>query len=180
MLINISQDYKVVIPTYSYHHIIMKLIIIRLDWANKSSPMSEGVMEIQIYGQPCMGINLTTRHTQTHRPPRVVTIHDAVKETIRAHLTLVHIFHAHASPDTPWVVNTLFHCTPVRYSRIASSSATHDTTRFGDSICPACVSIFQTLVHSDPTDTGLNWHKRGLPPWTSEFRIQPTLNFPIP
>jgi hypothetical protein len=28
----------------------------------------------------------------------------------------------------------------VRYDRIASISATHDTTQFGDSICPICIS----------------------------------------
>jgi hypothetical protein len=35
------------------------------------------------------------------------------------------------------------------------------------------------LVHSDPTDMGLNRHRRGLPPWCSEFTIQTTLNLPI-
>jgi hypothetical protein len=47
-LINISHDYKVVINPYSYHHIIMKLIIQRLNTVNKPSPMSEGVAEIRI------------------------------------------------------------------------------------------------------------------------------------
>jgi hypothetical protein len=43
----------------------------------------------------------------THTGPedlRVAIIHDAVKETIRAHLTIVHVFHAYASAasaDTP-------------------------------------------------------------------------------
>jgi hypothetical protein len=45
-LINISHDYKVVINPYSYHHIIMKLIILRLDSVNKQSPIFEGVAEI--------------------------------------------------------------------------------------------------------------------------------------
>jgi hypothetical protein len=45
---------------YSYHHIIMKLIILRLNTANKPSPISEGVAEIRINNQPCKGINLTT------------------------------------------------------------------------------------------------------------------------
>jgi hypothetical protein len=31
-----------------------------LDSANKPSPISEGVTEIQINSQPCKGINLTT------------------------------------------------------------------------------------------------------------------------
>jgi hypothetical protein len=59
-LIKISHDYKVVINPYSYHHNIMKLIILHLDAANKPSPMSEGVTDIQINSQPCKGINLTT------------------------------------------------------------------------------------------------------------------------
>jgi hypothetical protein len=86
----------------------------------------------------------------------VETVHDAVKETIMAHLTLVHVFHAYASVDIPWVAHALSHCTPVRYGRIASVSAAHDTTKFGDSICLVCISTFQMLVHSDLTDTGLN------------------------
>jgi hypothetical protein len=77
----------------------------------------------------------------------VTTIHDEVKETIRAHLTLVHIFHAYASVDTPWVAHALSHFTSVRYARIASVSAAHDATQFGDSICPVCVNTFKCLFN---------------------------------
>jgi hypothetical protein len=42
--------------------------------------------------KPCKGNNLTTRHTRARRAPWVATVHNAVKETIRAHLTLVHVF----------------------------------------------------------------------------------------
>jgi hypothetical protein len=66
----------------------MKVELLRLGVANKPSPISDGVMEIRINNQPCKGINLTTRHTQARRAPRVATIHDEVKETIRALLTL--------------------------------------------------------------------------------------------
>jgi hypothetical protein len=59
-----SHHYKVVINPYSYHHIIMKLIILCLNTANKPSPRSEGVTEIRINSQPCKGINLTAWHTQ--------------------------------------------------------------------------------------------------------------------
>jgi hypothetical protein len=86
-----------------------------------------------------------------------------------AHLTLVNVFHAYASADTPWVAHALSHYTSVRYDRIAFVSVAHDATQFGDSICPVCVSTFQMLVYSDPTDTGLNQHRRGLPPWSSKF-----------
>jgi hypothetical protein len=154
-LININHDYNVVIDPYSYHHIIMKLIILRLDSANKPSPISEGVTEIRINSQPCKGINLTIRHTQARRAPRVATVHDAVKEMIRAHLTLVHVFHMYASVDTPWVAHALSDYTPVRYGTIASVSVVHNATRYGDSICPVCVRTIQMLVHSDPTNVGL-------------------------
>jgi hypothetical protein len=125
----------------------MKVELLRLNTVNKSSPMSEGVVEIQINNQPCKGINLTTRHTHAWRAPRVSTIHDEVKEMIRAHLTLVHVFHAYASTDTPWVAYALSHFTSVRYGRIASVSAAHDATQFGDSICPVCISTFKCLFN---------------------------------
>jgi hypothetical protein len=72
----------------------------------------------------------------------VATVHDTVKETIRTHLTLVHVFHAYASTDTPWVTHALSHYTPVRYGMIASVSAAHDVTQFEDSKCSVCVIIF--------------------------------------
>jgi hypothetical protein len=141
-LINISHDCNIVINPYSSYHSIMKLIILCLDSTNKPSPISEGVTEIRINSQPCKGINLTTRHTQAWRASRVATVHNAVKETIRAHLTLVHIFHAYASVDTPLVAHALSHYTPVRHGRIASVSAVHDITQFGDFIYPVYVSTF--------------------------------------
>jgi hypothetical protein len=58
----------------------------------------------------------------------VATIHVEVKETIRVHLTLVHVFHVYASMDTPWVAHELSHFTSVRYGRIAFISAAHDAT----------------------------------------------------
>jgi hypothetical protein len=72
------------------------LIILHLDAVNKTSPISEGVAKIQINNQPRKGINLTTQQTQARRTPQVATVHDAIKETTRAHLTLVHVFHAYA------------------------------------------------------------------------------------
>jgi hypothetical protein len=103
----------------------------------------------------------------------VAIVHDAIKETIRAHLTLVHIFHVYVSVDTPWVAHALSHYTSVRYGRIVSVSVAHNTTQFGDSICPICVSTFQMLIHLDPIDAGLKRHRQGLPPWSSEFHIRP-------
>jgi hypothetical protein len=66
----------------------MKVELLCLNTANKSSLISEGVAEIRINNQPCNCINLTTRHTQDRRTPRVATVHDTVKESGRV-LTLV-------------------------------------------------------------------------------------------
>jgi hypothetical protein len=93
----------------------------------------------------------------------VATIHDEVKATIRAHLTLVHVFHAYASADAPWVAHALSYFTSVRYDRIASISVAHDATQVGDSICPVCVSTFKYLFIRTQstqalTDTGGGYH----------------------
>jgi hypothetical protein len=82
----------------------------------------------------------------------VAIVHYAFKETIRAHLTLVHVFHTYASVDTPLVAHALSHYTPVRYGRIDSVSAAHDTTQFGDSISPVCVSTFTNHSKSQQTE----------------------------
>jgi hypothetical protein len=145
-LIIINPDYNVVIDPYSYHHIIRKFIILRLDSANKPSPISEGVAEIGINSQPCKVINLTTGHTQARRAPRVAIVHDAVKEMMRVHLTLVHVFHMYASVDTPWVAHALSYYTPVRYSRIAFISVAHDATQFEDSM--SCMRQYSSNVCS--------------------------------
>jgi hypothetical protein len=57
ILIIINHDYNIVIDSYSYHHIIIKLIILHLNTMNKPSPMSEGVAETRISNQPCKDIN---------------------------------------------------------------------------------------------------------------------------
>jgi hypothetical protein len=156
----------------------MKLELLHLGAANKPSPISEGVMEIPINSQPCMGINLTTRHTQAQRVPRVATIHVTIMEMIRAQLTLVHIFHAYALVDISWVAHALSHCTSIRYGRIASVSVAHDATKFGDSICPICISTFKCLlIRIQPmralTDTGRGYHL-GAP----NFRSDHSSSFP--
>jgi hypothetical protein len=94
----------------------------------------------------------------------VATVHNAVKETIRAHLTLMHVFHVYASADTPWVAHALSHCIPIRYGRIASVSVTHEATQF---VGPHKISY--ALVHNSNMLTGAkrsvpNQHRWGLPP----------------
>jgi hypothetical protein len=95
----------------------------------------------------------------------VAIVHDKVKETIMPHLTLVHVFHAYASTDTPWLAHALSRWTPIRYGRIAFVSATHDATQFvGPQEIRYALVHHSNLVHLDPTDAGLNRHRRGLPP----------------
>jgi hypothetical protein len=65
--------------------------------------MSEGVTDIRINNQPCKSINLTARHTEARRAPRVAIVHDAVKESDRVLPHPSAIFHAYASANTLWV-----------------------------------------------------------------------------
>jgi hypothetical protein len=94
-----------------------------------------------------------------------------IKESSRAHLTLVHIFHACALADTPWVAHALSLVTPMRYGRVSSNSVT-------PKILYAPVHNSK-LDHSDPTDAGLNRHRQGLPPWSSKFQIRPLRFLPM-
>jgi hypothetical protein len=116
---------------------------------------------------------------QAWKAPRVAIVHDAVMEMIRANLTLVHIFHAYALADTPWVPHALSHFTPVSYGTIASVSVVHDATQFRNSICLICISTFQMLVQQGSTNAGLNQHRWGLLPWSSEYQIRPLILLPI-
>jgi hypothetical protein len=99
----------------------------------------------------------------------VATVHDVIKKLgwILPHPSAV--FHAYASVETPWVARTLSHCTPMKLGKVSSNLSTHEATQYGDSTCPVCVSTFQMLVHSDPTDVGLNRRRQGIPHWSSEF-----------
>jgi hypothetical protein len=93
----------------------------------------------------------------------VATIHNEINEIMRAHLTLVHVFHAYASTDTPWVAHALSHYTFVRYGMISSISAAHNATQFRDTLCLVCASTFKCLfIRIQPTraltDTGGGYH----------------------
>jgi hypothetical protein len=80
---------------------------------------------------------------ESHESKRVATVHEVVKETIRAHLTLMHVFQMYASVDTPWVAHALYQCTPVRYGRIAFILVTHEANQF---VGPQ--EILYALVHN--------------------------------
>jgi hypothetical protein len=108
----------------------------------------------------------------------VATVHNMFKETISAHLTLVHVFHTYASADTPWVAHALSHFTPIRYGRIASISVAHEATQF---VGPHKISY--APVHNSNLLTGarrpvLNRHRRGYHLGTLNFRSYHSPSFP--
>jgi hypothetical protein len=145
----------------------MELIILPLNTTNKPSPMSDGVTEIWINNQPYKGINLTTRHTQARRAPRVATIHDVTKKPGQVLPRPSAVFHVYASADTPWVAQTLSHYTSVKWGKVSSNSSTHEATQFGNSICPVCVSTFKCLFNMAQStraliDTGGGYHLKAL------------------
>jgi hypothetical protein len=109
----------------------------------------------------------------------VATIHDVTKMSGRVLPRPSTIFHGDASTFTPWVARTLSHYTSVRRGKVSPNSLTHKATQFGGSICPVCVSTIQMLHHQGSTNTGLNRHRRGLPPWSSKYQIRPLSFLPI-
>jgi hypothetical protein len=116
---------------------------------------------------------------ESHEGKRVAIVHDVVKETISAHITLVHIFHAYTSADTPWVAHALSRCTTVRYGRIASVLATHEATQLmGPQEIPYALEHDSNL-HTRARRSVLNQLKWGLPPWSSEYQIKLLLFLPI-
>jgi hypothetical protein len=156
----------------------MKLIILRLDSANKPSPMSEGVAKIQINSQPCKDINLATRHTQARRHHEWQPFTTWPKSRARSYLTLVpSSTHMLWRTHRRWLEHypILQPWSEVRYR----PTRRHIKLLSSGIPCPVCVCTFQMFVHSDPTDVGLNRHRQGLPTLSSEFMIQTTLNLPI-
>jgi hypothetical protein len=109
----------------------------------------------------------------------VSTIHDVTKKPGQVLPHPSAVFHAYASADTSWVARTLSHYTSMKRGKVSSNSSIHEATQFGDFICPVCVSTFQMLVQQGSTDAGLNRHRRGLPPWSSEYQIIPLPFLPI-
>jgi hypothetical protein len=93
----------------------------------------------------------------------VATVHDAVKEMIRAHITLVHVFHVYASVDKPWVANALSHYTPIRYCRILLYQRHTTLLNLGiPYVSYASVHFKCLFIRTQPTralnDTGGGYH----------------------
>ncbi len=77
-----------------------------------------------------------------------------------------------------WVARILSQCTPVKRGKVSSNSSTHEATKFGDSICPVCISTFKCLfIQTQPTqaltDTGEGCHLGAL-----NFRSDHSSSFP--
>jgi hypothetical protein len=135
--------------------------------------ISKGIAETRA------NLNLTTRHMRHRRAPQVATVHNTVKVMIRAHLTIVHAFHAYTSMDTPWVAHAVSQYAPVRYDRIASVLVTHEATQFARPQEIPYVPVHNSNLLTGARRSVLNQLKRGLPPWSSEFQIRPLPFLPI-
>jgi hypothetical protein len=72
----------------------MKLELLLNDCNGQGSLISESVMETQANFKPCKDNHMTTQHSRVTKTPRMATIHDVIKETNWAHLTIMHVFHA--------------------------------------------------------------------------------------
>jgi hypothetical protein len=143
----------------------MKVELLRLNTANKPSPMSEGVTEIWINNQPCKDLNLTTRHTQARRAPRVATIHDVTKKSGRVLPRPSAIFHAYASVDTPWVARTLSHYTFMKWGEVRYRPTHRHTNQMslGIPYVPYALVQFKCMfIRAQPTraliDIGGGYH----------------------
>jgi hypothetical protein len=114
------------------------------------------------------------------KAPRVATVHDNYQRVELGprypSAPLPHVClsgHTMGGPCSTLV-------TPLRYGRVLSNLAIDEASKFVGlkKILYALVHNLK-LVHSDSTNAGLSQHKRGLPPWSSEFQIRPLPFLPI-
>jgi hypothetical protein len=108
----------------------------------------------------------------------VAIVHDAVKQLDRVLPHPSVVFHAYASVVTPWMAQTLSHCTPVKRGKISYNPLAHEATKFGNSICPVCINTFKCLfIRAQSTwaltDTGGGYHLRA-----PNFRSDHPSSFP--
>jgi hypothetical protein len=68
--------------------------------------------------------------------------------------------------------HALSRCTPIRYGRIASVSATHRATQFVGPHKIPYVPVHNSNLLTRAKRSVLNQHWQGLPPWGSEFQIR--------
>jgi hypothetical protein len=95
ILININQDYKVVINI----HMVIIQHNMKLNSTFGFGIQVIGVVEIRINSQPYKGINLTMLHMRAMKVPRVDIVHDAIKESGRVLPHPSVVFNVNASAD---------------------------------------------------------------------------------
>jgi hypothetical protein len=174
-MININHDYKVVIYPYNYHHINMKLIILRNNYNGQVLPISEGNHGDLNQQSTLQGYK---PDNTTHAGPEGTTGGTSSQCGQRDEQGPPHpsaVFHAYASADTPWVAHALSHFTPVRYGRIASVSAAHEVTQFAGPHKIPYAPVHNSNLLIGARRSVLNRHRRGLPPWSFEFQIRPLI-----
>jgi hypothetical protein len=64
------------------------------------------------------------------KAPQVAIVHDEIKELSWVLPRSSVVFHANALTNTPWVAQTLPHCTFKKRGKVSSKSTTHETTKF--------------------------------------------------
>jgi hypothetical protein len=112
------------------------------------------------------------------KAPGLATIHDVTGKPGRVLPHPSVIFHVYVSVDTPWVAQTLSHCTPVKRGKVSSNSSTHEATQFEIPYAPyASVHFKCLLIWTQSTraliDTGRGYHL-GVP----NLRSKPLSTFP--
>jgi hypothetical protein len=147
---------------------------------SKPSPISGGVMGIQINNTPCKGWNLTTEHTWAMKAPRVATVHDDYQRGEPGPPYPSAVFHTYASVDTPWVAWTVSHYTSMRKGGVPSNSATVEGTKFAGpykshmrQYIIKCLFI-QTQPMWALIDTGGGYHLAALNLWSRPLSTFPS------
>jgi hypothetical protein len=177
-MINISHDYKVLITPFSYHHSIVKLIILLNDCNELVLPISLGNHRVLNKYSTLQGYKPNNTTHAGPGAPRVAIIHDMTKRSGWVLPPLVSSstclprrtrrgWPEHYPIVDPW--------SEVRYR------PTHRHTKLPSLGIPY---IPYVPVHNSNLLTGarwsvFNWLRQGLPPWSSEYQIRPLSFLPI-
>jgi hypothetical protein len=147
----------------------MKVELLLNDCNGQVLSISEGITETRA------NLNLARIKTWQHNTREPEGHHGwqqfttTIKESSRAHLTLVHVFHAYASMDTPWTAHALSRVSPMRYGRVSSNSATDEASKFAGPHKITYAPVHNSNLLIEVRRSVLNWHRRRLPHWSSEF-----------
>jgi hypothetical protein len=108
----------------------------------------------------------------------VATVHEDYQRVEPGPLYPSAVFHTYASKDTPWVGQTLSHCTLVKYVGLSSNSATVKATQFvGPKKSRMCEYTTQTCSPG-PDDRSLTNTCGGYHFRAPNMKIDLSLTFP--